>query len=486
MSSLIILGNTNRFTFANSIIAANSISLEKFEKPFTHIFVIHSIDSQKMLSQQIDWMDHLEKNNISRELLTQRIIEIDFTAQSIERFVEFIEFIVNGVLISDPNLIVDLTNGTTVHKNLLSTAAYILELGHQYIIDIVKLGDLTKERGYLPLDILKASYVAVPEATQLDNIAYLNLTEILRYKRIIKKHTNKYEQIDRIAADRNFFEGNLSHSIRLKLLGDKKEDNAVYRIAASSVSASVEDLISILIDKFIPQQTGDKDTRRTLGRKFTLIESEIKKISPPNFDFEFLRQFNQFVVYLRNSSTHKNSALLKIEEFKADLSTKITFPFIDYYCDIIFPILATGKTIDHQKSFKIISPSEINPQDIFYFGLDGDNTGLVLQDLFLFTKDEMLFQKMSQSVEQAISNSVQFIKDTFLNGDVIFAAGDDILFKGHFNETGLQELQQIYHTSTSGMSCSIGFGRSLQEVYLALKIAKAEPGKNHIIGIQII
>src|ERR1017187_9346755 len=277
MSSLIILGNINRFTFANSIIAANSISLEKFEKPLTNIFVIHSIDSQKILSQQPDWMEHLEKNNISRELLTQKIIEIDFTAQSIERFVEFIEFIVNGVLVSDPDLIVDLTNGTTVHKNLLSTATYILELGHQYIIDIVKLNKLTKEREYLPLDILKASYVTVPEATQLDSIAYLNLTEVLRYKQIIKKYTNKYEQIDRIAADRNFFEGNLSHSIRLKLLGDREGDNAIYRIAASSVSASVEDLINILIDKFIPS---NKDDRRTLGSKLTLIESEIKKISP--------------------------------------------------------------------------------------------------------------------------------------------------------------------------------------------------------------
>ncbi len=88
----------------------------------------------------------------------------------------------------------------------------------------------------LPLEILKASYVRVPKATQLDSIAYLNLTEIVRYKQIIQAHTDKYEQIDRIAADKKFFEGNLSHSIQLKLLGDKKQDNAVYRIAASTLS----------------------------------------------------------------------------------------------------------------------------------------------------------------------------------------------------------------------------------------------------------
>lgn len=134
MSSLIILGNTNRFTFANCIVAANSASLHEFKKPLTNIFVIHSSQSQEKLSQNLDWQDHLEKHHINRELLIQKVIDIDFTSQSIERFVEFIEFIVNGVLTSKPDLIVDLTNGTTVHKNLLSTVAYILGLGRQYMV----------------------------------------------------------------------------------------------------------------------------------------------------------------------------------------------------------------------------------------------------------------------------------------------------------------------------------------------------------------
>ncbi len=52
-----------------------------------------------------------------------------------------------------------------------------------------------------------------------------------------------------------------------------------------------------------------------------------------------------------------------------------------------------------------------------------------------------------------------------------------MLFKGTFNETALQDLQQIYQKITSGLTCSIGFGKTLQEVYLALKLAKAEPGE---------
>ncbi|MGI9057469.1 MAG: mCpol domain-containing protein [Ktedonobacteraceae bacterium] len=308
----------------------------------------------------------------------------------------------------------------------------------------------------------------------------------MRYKQIIKKHANKYEQIDRIAADRNFFEGNLAHSIQLKLLGDRKGDSALYRIVSSSVSASVEDLISILIDKFIPQRPGTKDARRTLGDKLSLVESEIKKISPLNFDFDFFQRLNSFVLYLRNSSTHKSSKLSKLEYFKADISTKITLPFIELYNEIIYPILAEGKIDDQQMKIQIISPLDINPEDVFYFGVDGDNTGLKLEDLFLFANDELKLQKMSCSIEQAISESVQFIKKNFLNGEIIYSAGDNILFKGCFNETALQELQRIYHSITSGMTCSIGFGRSFREVYLALKLAKTEPGKNHIIGVEFI
>ncbi|NJN07775.1 MAG: mCpol domain-containing protein [Richelia sp. SL_2_1] len=37
---------------------------------------------------------------------------------------------------------------------------------------------------------------------------------------------------------------------------------------------------------------------------------------------------------------------------------------------------------------------------------------------------------------------------------------------------------------TKELTCSIGYGSSLTETYLALKIAKTKPGKNSIVGIQ--
>jgi hypothetical protein len=58
------------------------------------------------------------------------------------------------------------------------------------------------------------------------------------------------------------------------------------------------------------------------------------------------------------------------------------------------------------------------------------------------------------------------------------------LFKGHFDERAVQTMQQMYQEIT-GLTCSIGYGRSFHEVYLALKVAKAEPGKNSLVGIEI-
>ena len=67
---------------------------------------------------------------------------------------------------------------------------------------------------------------------------------------------------------------------------------------------------------------------------------------------------------------------------------------------------------------------------------------------------------------------------------IIFAAGDDILFKGRYSEIALRNLQQTYHRVTRDLTCSIGYGQTLQEVYVALKWAKTMPGKSSVVGVS--
>jgi hypothetical protein len=127
MTTLLVLGNINEFTFANSIVAANAKAEKMFKQALTNIFVLHSRDSYAKLKSNEDWVAHIEKNEVSRELFVDKIVEITAEEASIKKFVDYVEFILKGIP-NGSNLIVDLTNGTSLQKNLLSIVSYILDI----------------------------------------------------------------------------------------------------------------------------------------------------------------------------------------------------------------------------------------------------------------------------------------------------------------------------------------------------------------------
>lgn len=489
MPVLIILGNINQFTFANSIIAANLESIKRFDTPLNRIEVFHSKESFEVLqslklnkeeNKGKNWVEYLAENQINERILVQRTIEVAPTKNSVEEFVSNLEGIVSNVTNKSENLILDLTNGTTISKNLLSTAAYLLNIQHQYMIDVAKLFSLTKEKGFIKADLLHQSYVSAPESTDLDNIAYLNLAEVLRYKGIIDGHSQKYSAISKGEVDTSFFISNLKESIRLKLEGDQRKDNTIYRIATSSISASAEELITYLIDQFAQHTNA-----RSLGQKLGVIRSLVERKAPENFDVDFFRKFNDFVLHLRNSSTHKGRNFTILEKFKADLAVKMAFPFIAFYTDIIYGILSDSKNIVKPREITELDDCKPEYGTVMYYGLDGDDTGQALEELFLLAKDETLFKKISESIKNGIARIRNKIVQKAGKDSIVFEAGDDLLFKGCFARHELEEFKGIYNSETSGLTCSIGYGNSFQEVYLAMKMAKTTPGKNSIIGARL-
>lgn len=484
MTTLVIHGNTNQFTFANAIVAANWKSKEKFDNPLENIYIIHSNESDRKLRILKDWLKHLEKHHIEKEVLIERVIEVTSHVDSIKKFAEYLESIMKGSL-NGTEVMVDLSNGTTFQKNVLSIASYILDIRNQFLVDIVKLSNLTDERGFLSQELLSSCYIEAPDYTHLDSIAYLNLAEIVRYKKIIKEHTSKFTQIDEESADEKFFRDNLIHSIQLKLQGDINKDNAVYRIAASSIAASLEELISLLIKESELDTKSHNKGSLTFGRKLRMLESLVKRKASSSFDPEFFQLFNDFVLYLRNSSTHKGRLLTNLEKFKAELSVKMTFPFMEFYTDIIFPIISQGHVVEHSRQLRKVSHPTLDAGEKYYYGLDGDDTGAVLEKLFLSSDDEHEIRRQSKTIENAIVSIGKLIrKRSIAKNEVIIEAGDDLLFKGSFDLNSLQSMQKMYN-DTTGLTCSIGYGRSIREVYLALKLAKAEPGKNSIVGIEM-
>jgi hypothetical protein len=495
MSNLILSGNTNPHTFANSIVAADGKSEQIFGERLEWIYVLHSSASQVVLGQEIGWVDHLKAHGIARDQLIEKVVEVSDSEPSIRSFLDYLERTLKG-LPENARLMVDLTNGTSFQKALLSVATYILDIRHQYVIDIGLLGALTKDRGFLPRDLLLRAYIAAPDSTLLDPVAYLNVSEMTRYRRIVEAQTQRYAAIDPGSADASFFANNLEHSIRLKMQGDRRRveqtgprdsvgmDNVIYRTAAASMATSVEDLIRVLIARFIASNPSQY-AKQTFGQRLHLIENRVRHDPPPDFDLEFFGLFNEFMLYLRNSTTHKGRLLTNLERFKAELSLKMSFPFIEFYTDIVAPLLKDQPSSAQTTRVVKLSPKEIPPGEVLYFGLDGDDTGSILEDLLMNSGNERACEKHSTSVSAAITQLSSFIRKEPQSGTIIFAAGDDLLFKGRFTEDMLHNLQEHYHRITGNLTCSIGFGRTLQEVYVALKWAKTMPGKNAIVGVKL-
>jgi len=489
MPILVILGNINQYTFANAIIAANCKSIDLFDEPLTRIETFHSKESFEKLQTlklirkddgEKTWVDHLLENQIREDIIVHRTVEVTSSRQSVEEFVNSLEGIVSIVTNKNDNIILDLTNGTTVSKNLLSTAAYILDIPHQFMIDVAKLFSLPNTKGFISADTLKQTYVPAPDSTDLDGIAYLNIAEVLRYKKIINDHSSKYETIGNGTVDPSFFKTNLRESIRLKLEGDKRKDNAIYRIATASISSSAEDLITHLVNRFVPSSEA-----KTLGEKLGAIRSEVERIAPETFDLKFFRQLNDFVLNLRNSTTHPGRQLTNIEKFKADLAVKMAFPFIAFYTDIVYDILSGGENVEKPQKIVEVDDPAPPPGTHMLYGLDGDDTGHILEELFLMAKKETFFKEVSQSITKGIARIKNKITDKCGKSAIIFQAGDDLLFKGSFSKQELEEFQGIYNSETSGLTCSIGYGSTFIEVYLAMKMAKATVGKNTIKGAKL-
>lgn len=490
MTTLFVLGNINEHTFANSIVAANLVSTAEFGSPLREVYVLHSPESHQALTTSNRWLLHLKANGIDGDIITQRIIEMHLAASD-DAVTKFSRYVETAVRASESGqLIVDLTNGTAAQKTLLSTVAYILAVPHLYTIDVSRLasglGKAPRDLGFVDGPALRDAYVRSPDGTALDAIAHLSMTEVIRYKRIVESHTQRYVGINPSASDENFFSANLLHSIRMKLQGDRQRhrDNALYRIASSSIAASVEDLVRVLMTQIHPVRPSDTE-RLTFGERLTMLREHVESTNKADFDYDFFRRFNDFMLYLRNSTTHKGKLLSDVERFKADLAVKMSFPFLEFYADIVHPLLTPSPTAVSPARIQTVPASSISPSDVFYVGLDGDDTGAILEDLFLFANDEKKFRQLSDGVAQAIRDISKRVKDHDPKNNIIFAAGDDVLFRGHISAALLQDLQQAYSAKAPGQTCSIGYGRTFREVYVALKLAKTSPGKNAILGVEI-
>jgi hypothetical protein len=99
--------------------------------------------------------------------------------------------------------------------------------------------------------------------------------------------------------------------------------------------------------------------------------------------------------------------------------------------------------------------------------------------------EEAAFTRFSKIVQKAIGQVGQEARKPPIQGRVLFSAGDDLLFSGFFDPLALGQLRELYREVSQGRTCSVGFGTSPRAAYVALKMAKARPGKDTMLGVVL-
>jgi hypothetical protein len=481
MSKLVIFGNINKITFCNAIVAAQDMSKRKFEVGLSDIFVLHTPASfRKLFSNETDWLEFLKQYGIDESIFVNRIMS---EASEEKDYFRYVKMILDSSRESLDMLIIDATNGTSEHKALLNNIAYVLSIPNIYFIDIRAMVEKSIPRDiYCAAEDIRNCYKKLELSEDEYDIAYMNATEIKRYDRIIDILASDYNKSCNGDGD-DFFSSNLVNAIRLKLENDSKKRSGLgvpnanlYRMISSAIVASLEELLNAsLIELSIDPYEG----KMTLGKKLGKIEEALQNKRSAMFDYKFYHQFSEFILYLRNTASHKGKSLGRSDEqYKADLSVDMLLVFLDYYLNVVIKEL---QGIDTQSSLRIKDCLE--PMEAKYYGLDGDNTGNELEGLLLSSstthKD---LESFSKRVDEARNAVTKYVTDN--KGKVIFSAGDDILFTGKFDLKKLEEIKQLYFDSAHGYTCSIAYAKTFRELLFSMKFAKME--KNTIRGIEIV
>jgi len=477
MASLFLVGNINEHTFANAILAAHYRNLKQGGTGLTDIFVIHSPESEVYLSGHTEWKKYL--NDIGRISACFCSCTIDFykdndgelkiLARHVERFIMSLSL--------KEDIYVDLTNGSSLYKSVLSNIAFILGVKRQFILDV------GGKRGFLSIDELNSAYIELPDPIGLDAVAQAWLTEVRRYKHKAKEASEILTMICNVdSISQNGFESDIENAVFAWFRGVKTIDSAALGGAVRYVGRAFEDLIRNIYSMLYHEakiQVKNISLKDMLDRICFRLSQTASSYEP-----QLIENISQLLRLLRNEATHGQLSV-DFGCIRARLCTELLFSTVDY-----FKILYDTESIMplQQKVNNERNKLKINGQEgqIYYFGIDGDDTGRELERLFQLDVASNQFYRFSKSIDDAMRAIAKKVVLRPINGKVIFCSGDDLFFTGVYDIEAFEELRNMYSEIAKERTCSIGFGKTPKEAYVALKMAKAKMGKNCMMGVEFV
>ena len=490
-------GNINVPGMINCIIQASlqlKINTENEDNAFRQIHIFHTEESLERLIISAHWREALEAYNISSTSLTHHVTQLENS--SIERFRDMLEqlrTIINPT--ENAYYYVDLTGGISSLKAILAVFSYVLDVENIYTLETDFSDDYAiknKQKSMFYKDLQEEirqgraslSYKKFPPIRDFDRFGKLNYTEILRYRRTISslmEHLNaSLNSLICTETDLSYLQTSFLSGVNSRLIGEAQGNLHDHQNAIYAFSHGIEEIANIIILTLKGSEIKDK----TLGNKLQELRSFFSD-KPQYFVTEnILSHFTELMVELRNRNIHYNDALENSSnlEIQASLASYLAFSFLK------FTIKIFSEFVDNTGNFlevKIIDISQEESDEEFYFGFDGDGTGnyigIALGDLI---EDEEEVLRRSNSVSASIKKISTLITSTLKNQSaVIFAEGDNVLFKGKYSQDLIRAIQDEY-TVITGLSSSIGFGKTLKEATIALRLAKARKG-NSVIGVNL-
>lgn len=474
---LLINGNLNQQTFANALLAAHFDSQRKSGKGLGAVLVVHSRKSHAVLSNCTEWRTVVCDAGLNPAVFEHVEVDLEHDPGVIVELASHVERFI-GVLTPENNIYVDLTNGQSLQKAALGAVAYVLGAKNQFIIDPYRLGKTPASAGFLEMDDLARAMVMVSDPMTFDSIALAWFTEVRRFRELAGHATLAVGRIlgqnDPVSI--RLWQSEMLQAVRSWLAGQKQHQATQLGASVRHSGLAFEELVRRLHARLAPGTGRSKHRRKRLEDLINDIGTRV----PADLEDELVNCLAHPLRKMRNKSTH-GLTQIGLASRRARIGIEILLALVEYL-DACFGSTVLGESNDkHVPRCDTISGT---PGTRYFFGLDGDNTGDELERLFCQNFDEATMKAFSEKIDRTVKRIADMVKLPPFCGEVIFCAGDDLLFSAAFDRASLESLRREYAVGTD-LTCSIGFGLTMREAYCALKIAKSRPGKSELLGIRV-
>jgi hypothetical protein len=389
--ALFLLGNIRPGTFANAALAADAKAEQQFGHGLTDVFVLHSPESAKALCSNDSWKDHLRDQGLNTQIFDEFTVALEEGEPAVARLMRHLYRCLAG-LDRDANIYFDLTNGTSLQKNILSVLAYIVGEGELFAIDLTKLPTSTGTPGFLVRTEALQTYVALSRASAFDGLARTWLTEVKRFSVRAGEAMQQFKSITQTSpSDAQGFKRDLRGAAVSYFTGLQLEDPALLGGAIRDVGRALE---SLMVEVTTVNQCGNRAPE--LHRMIANLEGMVKSLRNEE-DAKKLRQTADLLREIRNQATHHITSL-DFGKISARLALDLLFAVLDF-CEVVFAPVA-GRRGDDHFDLGVVSAGKSGVQ--YYFGVDGDDTGTELETRLQSNCSEEELRSFSLKVNAAI------------------------------------------------------------------------------------